>query len=111
MKLRNVRCGRPPRQEIPPEAIAAPDLAKQIPRWLAWLKNERRCSTHTLAAYRGDLWAFLVFQGSQRGGLPAPAVFLLSVVHAGAERRTVRERSAPAAHCSSYASILPNRLR
>jgi hypothetical protein len=79
MKLRNVGCGGPPRQEIPPEAIAAPDLAKQIQRWLAWLKNERGCSTHSLAACRRDLWAFLVFQGYQRGGLPAPAGFFAAV--------------------------------
>ena len=68
---RNVRWGRPPRPDVPPEAIAAPDLARQIRHWLAWLRDERRSSPHTLATYRGDLWAFLAFLARHKGVLPS----------------------------------------
>jgi integrase/recombinase XerC len=59
--LRNVRWGRPSQPQVPPGAITALDLARQIRQWQSWLKNERRYSPHTLAAYRRDLWAFLQF--------------------------------------------------
>ena len=59
MTLPNVKWGRPPQPEIPPEAIAAPDLARQIRAWQEWLASERRYSPHTLSAYRRDFWAFL----------------------------------------------------
>src|SRR5262249_53119804 len=52
-------------------AIAAPDLAMPILRWLEWLKVERRSSPHTVAAYRRDLWAFLQFIGRHCGALPS----------------------------------------
>jgi hypothetical protein len=39
MALRNVKWGRPPLPEVPPEAVAAPDLALQIRRWQEWLKS------------------------------------------------------------------------
>src|SRR5690349_7778300 len=71
MTLRNPRWGRPPQPEIPPEAIAAADLARQIRKWLAWLQHERRYSPHTLAAYKRDLWAFLRFLQSHFGRLPS----------------------------------------
>ena len=71
MERRNVRMGRPPQPEVPPEAIAAPDLARQIRQWLAWLQIERRYSSHTLAAYRRDLWAFLGLLALQKGALPS----------------------------------------
>jgi len=63
--------GRPPQPEVPAAAIAAPDLAMPILRWLEWLKVERRSSPHTLAAYRRDLWAFLQFLGRHFGALPS----------------------------------------
>jgi integrase/recombinase XerC len=68
---RNVRWGRPPRPEVPPEAVAAPDLARQIRKWLAWLREEGRYSHHTLAAYQSDLWALLAFLASHKGSLPS----------------------------------------
>ena len=52
---RNVRWVRPPRQEIAPEAIAAPDLARQIRKWQAWLQEERRYSRRTLCALASDV--------------------------------------------------------
>ncbi len=71
MTLRNVKWGRPPLPDVPPEAVAAPDLARQIRQWLAWLKNERRYSPHTVAAYQRDLWAFLNFLALHNGALPS----------------------------------------
>jgi integrase/recombinase XerC len=71
MTLRNVKWGRPPLPDVPPEAVAAPDLARQIRQWQSWLKNERRYSSHTLAAYRRDLWAFLNFLALHNGALPS----------------------------------------
>jgi integrase/recombinase XerC len=71
MTLRNVKWGRPPQPEIPPETIAAPDLARQIRAWQEWLASERRYSPHTTAAYRRDLWAFLCFIGKCKGELPS----------------------------------------
>src|SRR5262249_47474868 len=73
MKLRNVRIGRPLLPEVPAAAIAAPDLARSIARWLAWLEVERRSSRHTVAAYRRDLWAFLIFLGRHLGNRPSVA--------------------------------------
>ncbi|HUB96244.1 MAG TPA: tyrosine recombinase XerC [Stellaceae bacterium] len=40
---------------------AAPDLARAIEAWDAWLGEERRASAHTRAAYGRDLAAFLDF--------------------------------------------------
>jgi Phage integrase, N-terminal SAM-like domain len=63
--------GPPALPDVPPEAVAAPDLARQIRQWQAWLKIERRYSSHTLAAYRRDLWAFLNFLARHNGALPS----------------------------------------
>ena len=43
-------------------------LAGVLERWVAWLTNERRLSTHTLAGYQRDLWGFLRFLALHRGG-------------------------------------------
>lgn len=47
--------------------IAAADLAAGIDDWQRWLKHERRASSHTLAAYRRDLAAFLSFLAGHLG--------------------------------------------
>jgi integrase/recombinase XerC len=73
MARRNVLIGRPPLPIVPPGAVAAPDLARPITRWLAWLEIERRCSVHTISAYRIDLWAFLSFLAQHLGCLPSLA--------------------------------------
>ena len=52
-------------------ALPTPDLARQIGQWLSWLRDERRSSPRTLAAYRGDLWAFLAFPARRKGVLPS----------------------------------------
>jgi len=49
---------------------AAPDLARAIASWDAWLADERRASAHTRAAYGRDLASFLDFLVEHRGGLP-----------------------------------------
>jgi integrase/recombinase XerC len=41
--------------------VIAGDTAGARDDWLAWLRHERRCSPHTLAAYGTDLTAFLGF--------------------------------------------------
>lgn len=52
---------------------ASPDLADAIQCWQCWLGDERRASPHTLAAYGGDLAAFLDFLVVHRGTLPGLA--------------------------------------
>lgn len=45
----------------------APDLAKALPQWQAWLKVEKNVSKHTLRAYTSDLSMFVSFLTSHRG--------------------------------------------
>ncbi len=52
---------------------AAPDLAAEIARWRRWLRDERRASPHTVAAYDRDLAAFLRFLTEHLGGAPSLA--------------------------------------
>jgi integrase/recombinase XerC len=52
---------------------AAPDLVDAIAAWQSWLADERRASAHTLAAYGGDLAAFLDFTAEHRGTQPSLA--------------------------------------
>src|SRR5258708_3677428 len=73
MTRRNVLIGRPALPIVPAGAVAAPDLVGPIMRWFAWLEFERRCSAHTVSAYRIDLWAFLSFLAQHLGRLPALA--------------------------------------
>lgn len=49
---------------------AAADLAEAASGWSLWLEQERRLSSHTIAAYRLDLSAFLRFLTRHIGGLP-----------------------------------------
>lgn len=55
-------------------AMAAPDLAAEIQRWLAHLAGERRVSAHTLEAYARDLRQFLDYLAlRERPGLASLA--------------------------------------
>ena len=51
-------------------AQAAPDLAAAASSWLNRLKNEKRGSPHTLAAYARDAEAFVTFLAEHIGGEP-----------------------------------------
>jgi len=55
----------------PPRAArfaAASDLQDAIVLWQSWLRDERRASPHTVAAYGSDLTGFLDFLAEHRGG-------------------------------------------
>jgi integrase/recombinase XerC len=72
---------------------ATPDLADAVARWQSWLADERRASTHTIAAYCSDLAAFLDFLAQHRGAEPslaelsalAPADFRAYLAHRAAQ--------------------------
>ena len=49
----------------------APDLAKAVAGWRAWLAEEKRASEHTLAAYDRDLAGFLSFLTGHLGAPPS----------------------------------------
>lgn len=51
-------------------AHAAPDLAAAASSWINRLKNEKRASPHTLAAYARDAEAFVTFLADHLGGEP-----------------------------------------
>jgi len=46
----------------------AADLGPPLDAWVAWLASERRCSPHTLDAYRRDVADFLSFLAQHLGG-------------------------------------------
>jgi|ETNmetMinimDraft_11_1059920.scaffolds.fasta_scaffold27882_2 integrase/recombinase XerC len=50
------------------DLFVASDLQEAVTAWRTWLENERRASPHTLAAYTGDLKAFLGFLCGHLGG-------------------------------------------
>jgi integrase/recombinase XerC len=52
---------------------AAADLSAAVEDWQGWLAHERRASSHTLAAYRRDLVAFVAFLTGHLGNAPALA--------------------------------------
>lgn len=56
-----------------PTVFLHPDTQALSARWLRHLASERRCSDHTVEAYRRDLFDFLGFLGEHLGGAPAPA--------------------------------------
>jgi len=49
---------------------AAPDLLCATTAWQVWLRDERRCSTHTCDAYARDLAAFIEFLAHHLGKEP-----------------------------------------
>jgi integrase/recombinase XerC len=51
-------------------AVAAPDVAREATRWLAYLGIERRLSPATVEAYARDAAAFLAFLAEHLGGKP-----------------------------------------
>jgi integrase/recombinase XerC len=58
----------------PPRAArfaAAGDLQHAIALWQSWLRDERRASPHTVAAYGSDLAGFLDFLAEHQGGAPS----------------------------------------
>lgn len=57
--------------EDDPLAVAAPDVAAQVARWLKHLSAERRMSPKTLEAYQRDVSQFLGFLKEHLGGAPS----------------------------------------
>ena len=51
-------------------AVAAPNVAREAARWLAYLGIERRLSPATCEAYARDVAAFLAFLAEHLGGKP-----------------------------------------
>ncbi|MCY4395450.1 MAG: tyrosine recombinase XerC [Rhodospirillaceae bacterium] len=49
------------------EGAFDPAVSRDLHEWLARLSHEKRASEHTVAAYRRDLTAFLLFLGHHRG--------------------------------------------
>jgi integrase/recombinase XerC len=55
----------------PPALTFAPDVAKELTRWLIHLGSERRMSPKTLEAYRRDIGQFLAFMAEHLGSAPS----------------------------------------
>ncbi len=53
--------------------VLDPVLAMAVAEWRAWLADEKRASSHTLAAYGRDLDGFLRFLAEHLGGPPSLA--------------------------------------
>ena len=55
-------------------ASCGPDTASATEAWLERLGVERRCSAHTLSAYRRDICQFFEFLREHLGGAPTLAI-------------------------------------
>ena len=55
-----------------PGAACAADLRDALADWTAWLEQQKRSSPHTLAAYQGDLSAFLGLRSTTSRGCGQP---------------------------------------
>jgi integrase/recombinase XerC len=55
-------------QDLSGRLPLAPPLSTAIDEWVAWLRNEKRASAHTLDAYGHDLCDFLEFLVAHVGG-------------------------------------------
>ncbi len=65
-----------PKQKLLPTAAhfcAAPEIAEEAARWLAYLAGERRASRHTIDAYARDVAGFLAFLTEHFGARPDSA--------------------------------------
>jgi integrase/recombinase XerC len=60
-----------PMPENAAPAVASPEVAAEIMRWLTHLGSERRMSDKTLEAYRRDVDQFLAFLAHHLGGTPS----------------------------------------
>ncbi|MBM3485751.1 MAG: tyrosine recombinase XerC [Alphaproteobacteria bacterium] len=78
-----------PGRLAPPSA--APDVARAIGDWQAWLSVERRVSPHTFAAYARDIADFLAFVAAHRGEETSLAV--LASLEAADFRAWLAERA------------------
>ena len=86
------------------EFSASPDLADAVAGWLTAFADERRSSAHSVAAYRRDVTAFLLFMTSHRGG--APTLADMGELTRGDFRAWLAERNRQGLAASSTARAL-----
>ena len=86
------------------EFAASPDLADAVAGWLTAFADERRSSAHSVAAYRRDVTAFLLFMTSHRGG--APTLADMGELTRGDFRAWLAERNRQGLAASSTARAL-----
>ena len=86
------------------EFSASPDLADAVAGWLAAFADERRSSAHSVAAYRRDVTAFLLFMTNHRGA--APTLADMGELTRGDFRAWLAERNRQGLAASSTARAL-----
>ncbi|MSP81856.1 MAG: recombinase XerC [Alphaproteobacteria bacterium] len=79
-------------------------LGDTLGPWLAWLRDERRASVHTLDAYRRDLAGFLDFLAEHLGG-PASHKDLAGLTHADFRAWLAHRAAAGSARSSSVRAL------